>query len=372
MPSNTLYDLSIPTISQLQQSLPNNSADFMQWVSVTFDPKYAFLIYAPIAFILNPLVGKRLILATVLAEWLNQILKWASFGERPYWYVHSSGRFDVDKYPIRQFPVTCETGPGAPSGHSQLTAAVWLVILESINDLIRDYLNNALLKKPEQHLKHLKALSYVIYVSLISLVALSRVYLACHFPQQCVAGALLGYLIAKYVLTVDPKPAQLMFLSIGMLTSAFAVYFVMIFFGFDPSWTFALASKHCENPDNIHVDTTPFFSIMRYCGFALGAGLGLLLPRADIVASVVTRTATTSSSSSQVAFESESDICEIDDELDKTRNSFARISTRLAVALIAARLVDNLATFVSHSNLAVFYSSAFAVYTVFSFLIVSL
>lgn len=34
------------------------------------------------------------------------------FGERPYWWVHESGLSSREQLPLRQFPVTCETGPG--------------------------------------------------------------------------------------------------------------------------------------------------------------------------------------------------------------------------------------------------------------------
>lgn len=34
------------------------------------------------------------------------------FGERPFWWVHESGLTSKELVMLRQFPVSCETGPG--------------------------------------------------------------------------------------------------------------------------------------------------------------------------------------------------------------------------------------------------------------------
>lgn len=36
------------------------------------------------------------------------------FGERPFWWIHESGLSGREQLPLRQFPITCETGPGEP------------------------------------------------------------------------------------------------------------------------------------------------------------------------------------------------------------------------------------------------------------------
>ncbi|NXP42827.1 G6PC3 phosphatase, partial [Leiothrix lutea] len=57
------------------------------------------------------------------------LFKWFLFGERPYWWVHESGLSSREQLPLRQFPVTCETGPGSPSGHCMiLGAALWPIV----------------------------------------------------------------------------------------------------------------------------------------------------------------------------------------------------------------------------------------------------
>ena len=38
-------------------------------------------------------------------------------GERPYWFIHESANFTkASKTYLTQTPVTCEAGPGSPSG----------------------------------------------------------------------------------------------------------------------------------------------------------------------------------------------------------------------------------------------------------------
>ncbi|XP_013786929.2 glucose-6-phosphatase-like [Limulus polyphemus] len=61
----------------------------------------------------------------------------------------------------------------------------------------------------------------------------------------------------------------------GLLGSAMATYGVLRVLGLNPLWSMDRAVKWCAKQEYIHLDTTPFFSMMRYCGFMLGMGLGL-------------------------------------------------------------------------------------------------
>jgi glucose-6-phosphatase len=60
-----------------------------------------------------------------------------------------------------------------------------------------------------------------------------------------------------------------------MLTVVAGTYSLLMYTGVDPGWTIAKAVKWCYKKEHVHMDTTPFFSIMRYTGFFLGAGIGL-------------------------------------------------------------------------------------------------
>lgn len=363
-----LYDLSIPVISSLQSSLASQ-ASFMQLMSTVFDPKYAFLIYAPLAYLLDPDVGKKLTMTTVMAEWVNMILKWFLHGERPYWYVHSSGRFNPQETPIKQFPITCELGPGHPSGHAMVTAAVWYIILSSLLEAYQTYQRQQHQDIRLKASRQAKAVTWLLYAALLVVVSVSRVFLGCHFPHQCIAGAALGILTAKWISRQHIESKHFIVASGLLLTTAFATFALLQALGFDPSWTIKLATKHCVKREYIHLDTAPFFSVMRYCGFALGCGLGLMFPfHKNGVAHQLNPAA---------AAEGEGAPEQLVAVDDATKSPFSSsnvswFSFKLVMALLMARLVDNLGLFVSHSNLTLFYSCAFLAYTLFSYAFVNL
>lgn len=378
-----LYDISIPAISSLQDKLVSY-ADWMRLISVVFDPKYAFLIYSPIAYLLDRRVGRRLILTTVIAEWLNQILKWLLHGERPYWYVHSSGRFDPQQVPIKQFPITCELGPGHPSGHAMVTAAVWFTILDSALQLYTKYQRDKSQGQTQtldmvpiaiSH-RQAKASAWLVYLALLVTVSISRVFLGCHFPHQCLAGALLGLVVAKYVASLNTRSGSL-FLAVApaLFLTAFGTFGLLQALGFDPSWTIKLATKHCVKREYIHLDTAPFFSIMRYCGFALGTGLGLLLPVKKYTDQLVLSTLIPGARPTEGTPLVSSDV-PISKAVKLSSPQSSRyiswLSVKILTALLMARLVDNLGLFVSHANLLIFYSSALFSYTLFAFAFVNL
>jgi glucose-6-phosphatase len=362
-----LYDISIPAISGLQKSMGEH-AGLMQLTSTVFDPKYAFLIYSPIAYLVDPTVGKRLIMTTVIAEWLNMILKWFMHGERPYWYVHASGRFDPEQVPIQQFPITCELGPGHPSGHAMVTAAVWYIILSSLLEAYQNYQRQT---KQEIRLVNGAAVRlpvWSLYGALLLVVSVSRVFLGCHFPHQCLAGAALGLLVSKWVASKQIDARHYVLASVFLFASAFATFFLLQALGFDPSWTIKLATKHCAKREYIHLDTAPFFSVMRYCGFALGCGLGLMFPvqKAGGYARQLV-----DSDYREPAVR----IVVVDDAESKSPFSPANLSWfsfKLVMAMLMARLVDNLGLFVSHTNLSLFYSCALVAYTLFAYAFVNL
>lgn len=60
----------------------------------------------------------------------------------------------------------------------------------------------------------------------------------------------------------------------GMLASAFSMYGFLIAIGVNPMWSVDRAIKWCAKPEYVHLDTSPFFSMMRYCGFIFGMGFG--------------------------------------------------------------------------------------------------
>ena len=55
------------------------------------------------------------------------------FGERPYWWIHTSGVYNKDNMPeVEQFRLTCETGPGREKSYQMITS-------NSIRETIRKH-----------------------------------------------------------------------------------------------------------------------------------------------------------------------------------------------------------------------------------------
>ncbi|XP_023419081.1 glucose-6-phosphatase 3 isoform X4 [Cavia porcellus] len=101
------------------------------WLWVTFlgDPKSLFLLYFPAAYYASRRVGVAVLWTSLITEWLNLVCKWFLFGDRPFWWVHESGYYSQAPAQVHQFPSSCETGPGSPSGHCMITgAALWPVM----------------------------------------------------------------------------------------------------------------------------------------------------------------------------------------------------------------------------------------------------
>ncbi|NWI62128.1 G6PC3 phosphatase, partial [Todus mexicanus] len=154
------------------------------WISVTSsaDPKSVFTVFFPIAYFLDHRVGVSVLWIGLVTEWLNVVLKWFLFGERPFWWIHESGLASQELLTLRQFPVSCETGPGDPSGHCMITGAALWPLVTALTALVSRHSRSVVLK----------LVPFGAYVLLLLAVGLSRIFVLAHFPHQVVAGALAG------------------------------------------------------------------------------------------------------------------------------------------------------------------------------------
>lgn len=265
-----LYDNGMFAIQSLQTRFQHQHGLFFA-ISNFGDPRYAFLIFAPLMYSLDWTVGRRLMWVTIIAEWSNQVLKWMLHGERPYWWVHETemyNRTGMGTPDIKQYSLTCETGPGSPSGHAMVSAAIWYIII--------DYLLRKTGAVENLGKTMLSSFYWIAYTALLCIVSLSRVYIAAHFPHQCVMGMIIGCCLAKLMCKIDTDRVtrrQYALFSFGLFASAMTTYGVLRLMGVDPLWSVDRAVKWCAKQEYIHVDTTPFFSMMRYCSFPLGMGL---------------------------------------------------------------------------------------------------
>uniref|UniRef100_A0A8D0EV75 Glucose-6-phosphatase 3 n=1 Tax=Strix occidentalis caurina TaxID=311401 RepID=A0A8D0EV75_STROC len=236
------------------------------WISVTSlaDPKSIFTIFFPLAYFLDRKVGVSVLWIGLVSEWLNVVLKWLLFGERPFWWVHESGLSTKEPVTLRQFPFSCETGPGSPSGHCMIMgAALWPLVTA--------------LAARHSRSRWLRPCHSPSLPSSPLAVGLSRVFILAHFPHQVVGGILAGAALGWGLQARTPATRTLGFFvatALALLLASLALH------GLDPppSRSIRLATKWCSDPSWLRLDTRPFASICRVAGSALGLGLATGFP----------------------------------------------------------------------------------------------
>ncbi|KAG8446928.1 hypothetical protein GDO86_014398 [Hymenochirus boettgeri] len=261
-----IHSAGIALAGLLQEQF-QSSEKFWLWLTYLGDPGTIFLIYFPLSYYLQHRLGVTVLWIALLSEWLNLVFKWLLFGERPFWWIHESGKYDGLN--LTQFPSTCETGPGSPSGHCMITgAALWPVVM---------YFNSRLPKRTLQSL-----VPVLLYTLLIVGVAISRILILAHFPHQVLAGIItgvcLGHSLQRTVPGEDRGFQYFALVSLMLLLAALLLHFLMNVFGMDLSWSISLATKWCAKPEWIRLESRPFSSITRSAGNALGLGFALHCP----------------------------------------------------------------------------------------------
>nr|XP_020853095.1 glucose-6-phosphatase 3 isoform X2 [Phascolarctos cinereus] len=193
------------------------------------------------------------------------------FGERPFWWVHESGYYNEAPAQVHQFPVSCETGPGSPSGHCMITgAALWPIMIATSSQIAK-----------RSHSHWMKLMPSLAYSTFLLAVGLSRIFILAHFPHQVlgglIAGALLGWLMTPHV-PIDRPVSFYGLTALALLLGASLIYWSLISLGIDLTWSVHLASKWCERPEWVHIETRPFAGLSRDAGAALGLGIALHSP----------------------------------------------------------------------------------------------
>lgn len=244
------------------------------------DPEFLILYIFPLISAVNSDLFIRVILTTTLVDMLNNLLKWFLHGERPYWWIYEAPD-NSGMLGLRQFPVTCETGPGSPSGHAMLTTAVWFIILATY------------VKTIARHSKKKTTLVitiWTLYLTLFTLVSVSRLYIAAHFPHQVIVGGISGLLVgwAFTKLRVSQlQPVHYAFTLIAMLLSIAFAYATLLAFGVDPAWSLALAKKWCAKPEWLRMNATPLSALFRDVGAVAGLALARRLESDTVRLAVV-------------------------------------------------------------------------------------
>ncbi|XP_009992427.1 PREDICTED: glucose-6-phosphatase isoform X1 [Chaetura pelagica] len=270
---NLLHHTGVQVTHWLQEHF-QGSQDWFLFISFAADLRNAFFVLFPIWFHVSEAVGIRLIWVAVIGDWLNLIFKWILFGERPYWWVHETDYYSNTSAPaIQQFPLTCETGPGSPSGHAMGAAGVYYVMVTA---LLSPTVTPTC--PPASH-RMLWMVLWTGFWAVQVCVCLSRVFIAAHFPHQVIAGVISGMVVAKTFQHIHfiYHASLRRYLGITFFLFSFALGFYLLLraVNVDLLWTLEKARKWCAQPEWVHIDTTPFASLLRNLGILFGLGLAL-------------------------------------------------------------------------------------------------
>jgi len=261
-----LYDYEVTHLHYFQSTFQDNE-EFLINASIWGDPSKAFYIIFPILLAFHQSTAVNYLGSVIACEWINQVLKWILHGHRPYWYVKQNDLLQLNQFGLKQSPITCETGPGLPSGHVMVNVVTGLTIVNFLISCARD---SGLSNPVTLVLRRVLWNGFFVF---IATVMASRIYILAHFPHQCVVALIFGYLSCQFSVKRIGKLKKIC-LAVFCLLSALTIYFKAEFFlGFDINWSLQLAHRHCQKKEWIYVDTTPLYAMVRYSGSALGLAL---------------------------------------------------------------------------------------------------
>uniref|UniRef100_A0A8C9WD44 Glucose-6-phosphatase n=1 Tax=Scleropages formosus TaxID=113540 RepID=A0A8C9WD44_SCLFO len=266
---DAMHGFGVSSTEYLQTHYRDAQGWFL-FVSFAADLRNTFFVFFPIWFHLKDSVGIKLIWVAVIGDWLNLVFKWILFGERPYWWVHETPYYRNSSVPhIDQFPMTCETGPGSPSGHAMGAAGVYYAMVTSILAIA--------LKE-----KCIRGMLWTLFWGVQVCVCLSRVFIGAHFPHQVVAGVITGMAVAEVFNRMEwiynASLKKYFSITLFLLTFALGFYVLLKTVGVDLLWSLEKAKRWCSQAEWVHMDTTPFASLLRNMGTLFGLGLGLHSP----------------------------------------------------------------------------------------------
>ncbi|XP_050669544.1 glucose-6-phosphatase catalytic subunit 1 [Leptidea sinapis] len=276
-----LYALGVSLIEIIQYWFVEWEPFFEQ-VNSFYNPGNVLEVLFPVVAFIDSVFASQLLLVTSFGGCLNGILKWWLLEDRPYWWVRETTYYTGTARPkLYQTAQTCETGPGCPSGHTATAASILILAIMWISHILNDR---------KWKFEYWKYLVYPIFASQMLSVMLARMYVATHFPHQCLLGALIGAFIAPALClyVADPyiwhyghystqttSSSIKKHLIVALLTAAVCVltYFGLMLSGIDPHATVKLAFRWCENPDSIHVSTTPLYALVQCSSTLIGWAL---------------------------------------------------------------------------------------------------
>lgn len=272
-----VYSSGVVAIQHLQNNY-KGYYDFLKLMSSVSDPRNIFSVYFPLWFHLSHDVGTKMIWVAVVGDWFNLIFKWSLFGERPYWWVHETQFYQNNTRPhLDQFQMTCETGPGSPSGHAMGSSCVWYVMVTSALKFAQPPSNST-----ATCFKRFRLMRFCLWMCfwLIQIsVCISRVYIATHFPHQVILGLFSGMLVAElfdHIPSVYNASLKVyLHVTAFLFSLAFWFYMLLKLLDTDPLWSVCKAKQWCVSSAWVLLDTTPFAGLVRNLGALLGLGLAV-------------------------------------------------------------------------------------------------
>ncbi|CAL4141041.1 unnamed protein product, partial [Meganyctiphanes norvegica] len=248
-------------IEYMQVNYPGYARRMMQ-ISDFGDPGLAFSLYFPLVMALNADLGSKMMWTVIFSEWANMILKWVTFGDRPFWWVHESALYKnqlpvvVAPPMLMQFPRTCETTPGFPSGHTMLNAAMFFVLAQALCDTVAR--STTFLSRTGR--TWLIRGIWTTYIIWIALMIISRTYIATHFPHQACAGAAIAFLSGREITKVYQKMDKFSLVSAPI--SGNILQIVKLYIIFNPQMSFNDPATFCGQKDPFHITSHLLFSLL--------------------------------------------------------------------------------------------------------------
>ncbi len=144
--------------------------EFFLRINVLGDEEFYILLLPILFWCLSKRIGMRLGFLFLFSMYLNQVLKDFFAAPRPY-------QVDSKLYsPVKQ------SGYGIPSGHAQGTTTVWGYIATQLGSFW-----------------------WGIAIAIPLLVSIGRMYLGDHFPQDVIAGAIIGIILVAAYAILEPR-----------------------------------------------------------------------------------------------------------------------------------------------------------------------
>ncbi|RWS10615.1 glucose-6-phosphatase-like protein, partial [Dinothrombium tinctorium] len=263
--------LEVDTIVWVQNKLASFESLFLSGCHIG-DPRYPYLYASFFLATVSEVTALKLFWGVVVSEYLNIFLKWIFNDHRPYWWVPEYLPFFETRFNIKlkQFDITCETGPGMPSGHIMVTTCMWFI-------LYRELVRKRILKTTAN-----KILVLVIMALGICIVGFGRVYISAHFPDQCLfgfaSGILTAFFLEKWVSEGQClKMSHHYLTSFVIISSLYSLYFLLNnYSSSDANWSFKMAEKWCFDRAYVKLDTAPLFVMFRTSSTIIGTGFAFL------------------------------------------------------------------------------------------------